>query len=486
MVGELAAQPLVELIREIRHGGLSGALRLSRQPAKIAIYFDSGQVVFAASNLRKHRLREALKQKGITDEQLAEFPNANSDEDLARAVLGRRLVTPAGLQEARTALVEDALRVALLWPDGNWAFDQRVRVAGELKLKVATEQLLLECARHLPFRLIKSRLENLAGTYSAEAGPSGFNLLPAEELILSRATAAKKQLALRDLSGNGVTEDQALRVVYGLSLSGALIRSSWPPVLNPTEAAPGTTSAQPEAVDTSEQPPSDQPDVQHFLGRLSEARDYYEILDLGRSADLEQIKESYHSLARAFHPDRFHQGTPELRKEVESAFARVAQAYETLSDPQRRKGYDLKTFGKPGKGMSQPGPNGRSVRSNDPRRIRAETCFSEGVSALKRNQNDEAIRLLGEAATLEPREARYRAYYGSALTRRSTSRRAAETELQAALSLDPDNPTFRFMLAEFYQAIGLRRRAQTELSRVLAVDPRNEAARNLMATLSKA
>jgi predicted Zn-dependent protease len=93
---------------------------------------------------------------------------------------------------------------------------------------------------------------------------------------------------------------------------------------------------------------------------------------------------------------------------------------------------------------------------------------------------------LGEAATLEPREARYRAYYGSALTRRSTSRRAAETELQAALSLDPDNPTFRFMLAEFYQAIGLRRRAQTELSRVLAVDPRNEAARNLMATLSKA
>src|SRR6185369_1860189 len=211
-------------------------------------------------------------------------------------------------------------------------------------------------------------------------------------------------------------------------------------------------------------------------------KDHYEILDITRAADLERIKDSYHALARNFHPDRFHQDSPELRKNVESAFARVAQAYETLSDPGRRKAYDHKVFGKAaGRGS---GPNGN--KSTDPRKARAETSFQQGVAALKRNQDDEAIRLLGEAATLEPREARYRAYYGSALTRRLTSRRLAETELQAALSMEPENTSFRLMLAELYQLIGLRRRAQTELSRVLAADPRNEAARSLMATLSKA
>jgi len=480
MVGELSEYPLAELIREIGQDELSGALRVSRQPAKIAIYFDSGRVVFAASNLRKHRLREFLKQGGLSEAQLAEFASAASDEALAAAVVNRGVLTAADLQYTRAAIVQDALRVALLWPDGNWAFDQRVRVAPDLSVNVGIEQLLLECARHLPFPLVKSRFQNGAGTFSIVAGRPEMNLIPAEEFILARATAAD-HLRLSDFAGNGLTEEQAFRCVYGLSLAGALLRSEWPPALNSTTGAtPQKAPATP--LETPEKPGSDQADVNQFLSRLQDAKDHYEILDITRAADLERIKDSYHALARNFHPDRFHQDSPELRKNVESAFARVAQAYETLSDPGRRKAYDHKVFGKAaGRGS---GPNGN--KSTDPRKARAETSFQQGVAALKRNQDDEAIRLLGEAATLEPREARYRAYYGSALTRRLTSRRLAETELQAALSMEPENTSFRLMLAELYQLIGLRRRAQTELSRVLAADPRNEAARSLMATLSKA
>jgi len=83
---------------------------------------------------------------------------------------------------------------------------------------------------------------------------------------------------------------------------------------------------------------------------------------------------------------------------------------------------------------------------------------------------------------LSPREARYRAHYGQALIQQSNTRRIAETELQAALTLEPDNPAFRVMLAELYKQLGLQKRAEGELERALAIDPKNEAARSLLQT----
>ena len=84
---------------------------------------------------------------------------------------------------------------------------------------------------------------------------------------------------------------------------------------------------------------------------------------------------------------------------------------------------------------------------------------------------------------LEPREARYHARYGSALMRRHDSRRTAETELRAALAIEPDNASFRVTLAELYQQLGLRRRALGEVARALAADPGNIAARELLSNL---
>jgi predicted Zn-dependent protease len=105
------------------------------------------------------------------------------------------------------------------------------------------------------------------------------------------------------------------------------------------------------------------------------------------------------------------------------------------------------------------------------------------MDALEQNKFDEAARLLGEAAILEPREGRYRAQYGRALTFLPNSRRVAESELQAAVAMEPNNSSFRVMLAELYQRVGLRRRAETEVARALAHEPNNLAARALLSKL---
>jgi molecular chaperone DnaJ len=64
-------------------------------------------------------------------------------------------------------------------------------------------------------------------------------------------------------------------------------------------------------------------------------RDYYEILDVGRDADAEDIRKAYRKLAVKFHPDK-NPGD----KHAEEKFKELGEAYEALSDPQKRAAYD--------------------------------------------------------------------------------------------------------------------------------------------------
>jgi molecular chaperone DnaJ len=72
-------------------------------------------------------------------------------------------------------------------------------------------------------------------------------------------------------------------------------------------------------------------------------RDYYEILEVSKSASADEIKKAYRKLALKYHPDR-NPGD----KEAEEKFKEAAEAYEILSDQQKRQRYDQ--FGHAGVG----------------------------------------------------------------------------------------------------------------------------------------
>lgn len=112
------------------------------------------------------------------------------------------------------------------------------------------------------------------------------------------------------------------------------------------------------------------------------SRDYYEVLGVGRSASVADIKKAYRKLARKYHPD-LNPGD----KSAEAKFKEIQEANAVLSDPKKRSQYDQFGFAgdRPPGGPSGPGPGtgfeGFDFSDSGPASFRDffETIFGGGM-----------------------------------------------------------------------------------------------------------
>jgi curved DNA-binding protein CbpA len=499
MKGTLSEQPLTELVREIGAKRLSGTLRLQQEQIRMVIYFERGRVTFAASNVKTLRLREYLTKKDlVSKKELAGYRDNGSDLALAKSLGANGTLTQLQVTTILTTLVNDVLRVGLLWTEGSWEFDQRTHLDESVALQIDANTLLREAAQRLPLNFVSVRFRNPGETLSRTARASNYTaLLPAESFILSRLdnpTSLDELVAI-----SGLRELDAFRIIYGLALGGLIKREYWqsafretvvPEIEEPEDLAEtaAVSSGTPDVVWEGE---SESNELQTFLERIDAAGDYYEIIDVSRDAAVDEIKDAYYKLARRYHPDRFHlkSGTS-LHARLSSTFAQVTHAYETLTDERARATYDAglqrsKQFAEAAKASDAAFDDDLDMDAGASGLGAAEYNFREGHGALMQGRIQAAVTQLAAAARMNPNSAKYRAYYGRALAADDKTRRLAESELQAALKLEPSNATYRTMLAELYFELRFHRRAQTEVERALALDPQNESARVLLRKLDR-
>lgn len=518
-MGQLNEHPLAELIREISAAELSGALRLVRERTKAVIYFENGEIIYAASNVRAFRLTECVGRWGIfNQEQLERVQHRTADKDFGEALVETGLLKPKALDDLIARQVSEVIYHTLLWIDGEWEFDPRVRIAEEMRVTLQLQKLLMESARRLPAPYVASRFRNSDEKIApVSEAISDVPLLPTEAFVLTRVDIP---LSINELLAvGGLPEQETLQTVYTLALGGLLARDRWPKAFNEAEisrarAVKTAGATQPSKVKPQrESKPVEQPapvevrdekaELDELFLRLERATNHFQVLGLIRPVGDADVKRAYHSLARRFHPDRFRNAVDgQLYARIESAFARIAQAYDTLKEQRARAAYEATLLSQTGRpatanaatsssqnrtGSAQqtdaakpqhsaPTSNAASPSSA----YNAEEQFQQGLKALQSGNTMQAIIHLGEAAQLAPKVPRYRAHYGRALACDVRMRHQAEAEFKAAITLDANNASFRVMLAEFYLAQGFQHRAQTELERALAIEPRNQTARSLL------
>ncbi len=511
--GEFRVHPFAELLVEIMEARLTGALRLDSLKKKSIIYFRDGAVVFAVSNAPEHRLFARLLNIGrISQADIKNAGNPSNDMEFAAVLCKSGLMNKESVSEAFVSQIGAIIIDALTWTEGRWEFSTHSRLRTDVFFEIEIHRLLMDYARCVPVQTVMSRFKSVQEKFVRSlAMPNDAYLQPQEACVLELFDTRPLDFAqIRALTS---TPESVLdHSLYVLWLGGALVRLGWNRAFSENriadikktlfsrvkEAPPLASfsigeSATPSPTSSIETEPLDiaVPAVEvpaltldEWLMRAENSETHYDILAVADNAGNDVIKAAYFALAKLFHPDRYHRETgPQLRR-IQVAFTELAHAYETLKTQESRKSYDYK-IRKELETREKRKAAGVEESADGMQAEHALESFEQGLIHLNEEEYEAAAAYLVRAVHYNPKNALYRAYYGSALSRNDAQLHKAEFELQAAARLEPQNSKIRLMLATFFINRGMKKRAEGELTRFLEIAPDNAEARRLLDGLQR-
>lgn len=165
-------------------------------------------------------------------------------------------------------------------------------------------------------------------------------------------------------------------------------------------------------------------------------KDFYSVLGLARNATEEQIRQRFREMARLRHPDRF-QGAEKEKAEVE--FQEVTQAFNVLSDPERRRQHDVE--------LVRPGAD------SDPRQV-ARAYLQRGIKAYKEKNFLEAADNFDRATKADPTSGQTWHHLATACAQQPNWLPRAVTAIERACELEPMNPAYHKQAGKICQAAG--------------------------------
>jgi tetratricopeptide (TPR) repeat protein len=547
MLIDLAVTPIAEPLRRLGVERRSGDLQVrAGKLVKIAT-FDHGRLVFAASNLKKDRLGEALLALGrITDDEFTRVSALMKGDRKRR--FGEALVAAGVMDknELGTSVARQVRRIVLSLfeaTEGVASFEERPCVIPlDYMVSLSVPRLIFEGIRLMASReLVLAGLGELDRPVVLAAGsPFRFSVeecTPEEVEILE---LARRKVTLRRLAwAAGGLAFNRLRAAYALSASGILVPADAAAAPRPVvqlETGTFLLSALQRQPDPSGVT-AIRREVQEELDR-SARLDREAWLKVTRTAPrqelikaLEDKMERYHALRDAVGDDE------QIKTDIEviigraSAMLRLArqapppetkpptpppaseaageEPLESLTlspepnGPDAGAGCDEPLSSPPSSPLSSPPPDAAPREEAPPQRPRTfeeggvgvgtsnfegraqiEHLLMEGEVRMTVSDYANAIRVYERLVEVAPKIGAYRARLAVAMACYPRTAKHAERQFMEALRLDPDNADIHYQFGLYYKAMKQKSRAVAEMGTAVKLNPRHKAARTELEVLS--
>lgn len=216
-------------------------------------------------------------------------------------------------------------------------------------------------------------------------------------------------------------------------------------------------------------------EVRHLI-ELTGRGSYYQLLGVTSECTANEVKKSFYSLARRFHPDN-HPAGGELTTRLEELMSIITEAYKTLANEETRIAYD--------EALAKMG----ALNIHRERRATEESVegWLERANQCVRAKNFAgSIVWLRKCAETAPEHALYQAMLARSLATLPQYYNQAIEHFEKAIDLDPWKEPVYLQFAELLEKMKLPSRARDVYSRLLDVCPENAKACEQLATLEPA
>jgi len=497
MLTDLATTPISETLRKLSVERRSGDLQVQSGRIVKTVFFDHGRIVFAASNLKKDRLGEALVAIGrITDEQFNKVSALLKDEEGRKRRFGDALVQAGVLEknEMGRSVARQVDRIVLSlfeFPEGVAAFEERSSaIPLEYMVSLSIHRLLYDGIRLMKSQdLVMSALGELDRRVSlAAVTPFAFDMkqCPADERdILEQA---RRKVTLRRLAWQpGGLSFPRLRTCYALLASGVLldeaeiVDTAAQPVVNMETGTflLSTLRRQPD--------PSAQKAIRQELTEELERSahlDRERWLKVSREAPreelvkaLEEKMERYHSMLEAAGEDEQLKIDLEVILGRASAMLRLARQAPAPPPPPAPT---------PAEAAAAAGPqaDARPADGSMAGMAQVEHLLLEGEVRMTVSDYANAVKVYEKLVNLAPNVAQYRVRLAIAMAGYPRTAKQAEREFLDALRLEPNNADMHYQFGLYYKVMKQRARALAEMQTAVKINPRHRLARAELETLS--
>ena len=507
MLTDLGTTPIAETLRALAGSRSSGDLQVQSGKSVKTLFFDHGRIVFAASNLKKDRLGEALVALGrITDEQFSEASKLLGGERKRRfgeALIHSGIMDKTELGRSVARQVNRIVLSVFPFADGVATFDERTSaIPLEYMVSLSMHRILYDGIKAMTSEtLVQTGLGHLDRKVQlAPVAPFAFQPNDAGPDELEILEHAQRKVSLRRLAWvPGGLAFERMRAAYALLASGLLVDADQAEAGMQPSIQMETSTFLLSALQRQPDPSAAEALRREVMDELERSAhlDREAWLKVSREAPrdelekaLEEKMERYHELLEAGGHDA------DLKNDLEVILGRASAMLRlTRQAPAKPAALAPPAAPAPASPAAEtrapaPSPAASSETASPPpvvdgptssgsvaSQMQIEHLVMEGEVRMTVSDYANAIKVYMRLVELAPNVPAFWVKLAIAKASYPRTAKLAERDFVEALRLEPDNADLHCTFGMYYKAMKQRARAQAELETALRLNRKHALAR---------